>query len=158
MSPPSAQPPAARRTDEDAVSDLHKQLLDAWNRRDAADFAALFAEDAYVVGFDGSQMDGREQIAADLGAIFADHVTATYVGQIEDIRLLTPRVMVLRAAAGMVPPGQSELNPDANALQTMIAVESDGQWRIAVFQNTPAQFHGRPELVRKMTDELRQLL
>jgi len=40
----------------------------------------------------------------------------------------------------------------------MVVVKSDGQWRIAVFQNTPAQFHGRPELVKKMTDELRQLL
>ena len=59
MSLPSAQSPAASRTDEDAVSGLHRQLLDAWNRRAAEDFAALFAEDAYVVGFDGSQMDGR---------------------------------------------------------------------------------------------------
>ena len=115
-------------------------------------------EDAYVVGFDGSQMDGREQIATDIGAIFADHVTTTYVGKIEDVGWLTPQVAVLRAIVGMVPPGQNELNPDANALQTVVAVRSDGQWQIAVFQNTPAQFHGRPELVRKMTDELRQLL
>ena len=55
MSLPSEQSPATSRTDEDAVSELHKQVLDAWNRRDAADFAALFAVDAYVVGFDGSQ-------------------------------------------------------------------------------------------------------
>ena len=158
MSLPSAQPPPASQTDEDAVSSLHKQLLDAWNRRAAADFAALFAEDAYVVGFDGSQMDGREQIATDIGAVFADHVTATYVGTIEGVRLLTPQVAVLRAMVGMVPPGQRELNPDANALQTIVATRSGGHWQIAVFQNTPAQFHGRPELVRKMTDELRQLL
>ena len=157
---PSARSPdaLASQADEDAVSGLHYQLLDAWNRRAADDFAALFAEDAYVVGFDGSQMDGREQIATDIGAVFVDHVTATYVGKIEDVRWLTPQVAILRAIVGMVPPGQSELNPDANALQTMIAVRSDGQWQIAVFQNTPAQFHGRPELVRKMTDELRQLL
>ena len=90
-------------------------------------------------------MDGCEQIGTAIGAIFSDHVTASYVGQIEII-------------VGMVPPGQSELNPDANALQTVVAVESEGQWRIAVFQNTPAQFHGRPGLVKKMTDELRQLL
>jgi uncharacterized protein (TIGR02246 family) len=143
---------------EDAVSDLHTQLLAAWNRRAAADFAALFAKDAYAVGFDGSQMDGREQIANDIGAVFADHVTATYVGKIQDVRFLTPQVAVLRAIVGMVPPGQSELNPDANALQTIVAIKSEDRWQIAVFQSTPAQFHGRPELVRKMTDELRQLL
>jgi len=27
-----------------------------------------------------------------------------------------------------------------------------------LFQNTPAQFHGRPELVQQLTEELRQLL
>ena len=32
---------------------------------------------------------------------------------------------------------------------------SDGQWRIALFQNTPAQFHGRPEAAEALTDELR---
>jgi uncharacterized protein (TIGR02246 family) len=146
------------QADKDAVSDLHRQLLNAWNRRAVGDFAALFAEDAYAVGFDGSQMDGRQQIATEIGAVFVDHVTATYVGKIEDVRLLTPQVAVLRAIVGMVPPSQSELNPDANALQTIVAVKSEDQWQIAVFQNTPAQFHGRPELVRNMTDELRQLL
>jgi hypothetical protein len=32
------------------------------------------------------------------------------------------------------------------------------KWRIALFQNTPAQFHGRPELVQQLTEQLRQLL
>ena len=103
-------------------------------------------------------MDGRQQIATDIGAVFADHITATYVGKVEVVRMLTPQVAVLRAIVGMVPPGQSELNPDANALQTIVAIKSEDQWQIAVFQNTPAQFHGRPVLVRKMTNELRQLL
>jgi ABC-type ATPase with predicted acetyltransferase domain len=38
------------------------------------------------------------------------------------------------------------------------ALISEDQWQIAVFQNTPAQFHRRPELARNMTDELRLLL
>jgi len=36
------------------------------------------------------------------------------------------------------------------------SVKIDGEWRIKLFQNTPAQFHGRPELVEQMTDELRK--
>ena len=158
MPPGPLQAAPAGQADDDAVSDLHRHVLEVWNRLPAEDFAALFAEDAYAIGFDGSQMDGRQQIATDIGAVFADHVTATYVGKIEDVRFLTPQVAVLRAIVGMVPTGQSELNPDANALQTIVAIKSEDQWQIAVFQNTPAQFHGRPEFVRKMTDELRQLL
>jgi len=154
----STQSPSASRADEDAVQALYNALLDAWNRRAANDFAATFADDAYVVGFDGSQMTGRDQIATEIGAIFADHLTARYVGKIEEVRFLTPDVALLRAIVGMVPPGQQDLNPDANAVQTLVAARSSDSWRIALFQNTPAQFHGRPELVQRMTDELRQLL
>ena len=49
------------------------------------------------------------------------------------MRFLTPDVAVLRAVAGMVPPGQSDLNPAVNAVQTLVAARQDGQWRIAVF-------------------------
>jgi uncharacterized protein (TIGR02246 family) len=140
------------------VEALYRRLLDAWNRRDASAYAGLFAVDGYVVGFDGSQMEGRSQITGDLSGIFADHVTARYVAKVEGVQFLAPQVAVLRARAGLVPPGQADINPAANALQTLTAVKTDGEWRIAVFQNTPAQFHGRPALVEQMTAELRALL
>ena len=65
---------------------------------------------------------------------------------------------LLRAIVGMVPPGGSELEPDKNAHQTVVAAKEDDAWRIILLQNTPAQFHGRPELVSQMTDELREVL
>jgi uncharacterized protein (TIGR02246 family) len=145
-------------SEETAVSDLYKQLLDSWNRRDAAGFAALYDEDSEVIGFDGSQMFGRAEIELTLGQIFADHMTATYVSKIRGVRFLAPGVAVLRAVVGMVPPGKEDINPDTNALQTLVAAKQEGQWRITLFQNTPAQFHGRPELVEALTEELRQLL
>jgi hypothetical protein len=58
----------------------------------------------------------------------------------------------------MMSPGQSDLNPAVNTIQTLVAVKRAGKWRIAIFQNTPAQFHGRPELAQALTEELRQLL
>ena len=140
------------------IEALYRRLLEAWNQRDASAYAALFAADGYVVGFDGSQMEGQAQIARDLGDIFADHVTARYIAKVEGVRFLAPQVAVLRARVGMAPPGQSDINPAVNALQTLTAVKIDGAWRIAVFQNTPAQFHGRPELVEQMSAELRALL
>ncbi len=47
--------------DADGVRQLHKQLLDEWNAQSASGMAALFEDDANVVGFDGSQMKGRRQ-------------------------------------------------------------------------------------------------
>lgn len=144
--------------DEIEICALYRELLDSWNKRSAGAFAALFAPDGYVIGFDGSQMSGREEIAATLGQIFADHLTTPYVSKVKEVRLLSPDVAILRAIVGMVSPGQSDINPAVNAIQTLVAARRDGTWSIALFQNTPAQFHGRPELVQQMTEELRQLL
>lgn len=140
------------------VAALYQQLLDSWNRRDAEGFATLFDDEGHSIGFDGSPMSGRAEIAATLGQIFADHVTATYVAKIRAVRFLAPDVALLRAVVGMVPPGQSDINPAVNALQTIVAVKHDDGWRIALLQNTPAQFHGRPEMAEALTRELRQLL
>jgi hypothetical protein len=40
----------------------------------------------------------------------------------------------------------------------LVAQWVDGAWRVALFQNTPAQFHGRPDLVAAMTEELQRAL
>ena len=148
----------APSSDEIEVRTLYRQVIDGWNQRSADTFAAPFALNGEVIGFDGSQMTGRTEIAATLGQIFADHVTAPYVSKVRSVRLLSPEVAILRAIVGMVPPGQSDLNPAVNAHQTLVAVKSDGTWRIELFQTTPAQFHGRPDLVQQMTEELRQVL
>ena len=55
----------------------------------------------------------------------------------------------------MVPPGLADINPAVNAVQSLLAVRQDGRWRIAQLQNTPAAFHGRPDLSDQLTGELR---
>jgi uncharacterized protein (TIGR02246 family) len=140
------------------IRTLYRQMLDVWNKRSADAFATPFAPDGEVIGFDGSLMTRRVEIASTLGQIFADHVTAPYVSKVRSVRLLSPEVAILRAIVGMVPPGQLDLNPAVNAHQTLVAAKCDATWRIELLQTTPAQFQGRPELVQHMTEELRQLL
>jgi uncharacterized protein (TIGR02246 family) len=143
---------------ETAIRSLHAELLRHWNERDAAGFASLFTADGDVVGFDGSQMKGKEEIESSLGGIFEHHATAAYVGKVREVRLLAPEVGVLRAVVGMLPPGQADLDPKVNAIQSLVAVNQGGRWVIAHFQNTPAAFHGRPELSKRLTAELREEL
>ena len=145
-------------SDEQAVQALYAESLDSWNRRDAAAMAALYDEQANVTGFDGSQMNGPAEIESEIGAVFRDHQTAAYVGKVREVRFLAPDVALLRAVVGMVPPGGTDINPAANAIQSLVATRQAGQWRIALFQNTPAQFHGRPQLAEALTEELRGLL
>jgi uncharacterized protein (TIGR02246 family) len=151
----TSEAPATNSTDESAVRALYHQMLASWNAHDAVNFTAPFTDDAEVIGFDGSQMIGRAEIEATLQDIFADHETGAYVGIIKSLRFLTSEVALLRAVSGVIPAGQSDLNPALNAQQALIAIKHDGAWRIALYQNTPAQFHGRPDLVQRLTDELR---
>jgi hypothetical protein len=37
-------------------------------------------------------------------------------------------------------------------------VRDGDAWKIALFQNTPAAFHGRPEESAKLTEELKELV
>jgi uncharacterized protein (TIGR02246 family) len=137
---------------------LYAGILSGWNRRDATAMAAGFAVDGSLVGFDGSSVEGRAAIAAHLTPIFANHPTPPFTAKVREVRVLTPDSALLRAIAGMVPPGKKELSPALNAVQTLVAVRRDGRWWAAHFQNTPAAFHGRPEEVEAFTEELRQVL
>jgi uncharacterized protein (TIGR02246 family) len=145
-------------TDEKEVGLLYQELLKRWNKRRASEMTDLFAEDGNLVGFDGSQINGRSEARTVLSQIFANHQTAAYLGIVKEVRLLSPDVAILRAVAGMVPPGESDINPEVNAVQTLVAVKQQNNWIIALFQNTPAAFHGRPELSERLTEELRQAL
>jgi len=140
---------------ESRVRSLYEQLLNSWNCRDATGFAALFTEDGEAVGFDGSQMVGRSEIAATLRHFFANHPTGAYVALVRTVRFPVAKVAVLRAVTGMVPAGGRDIDPAVNAIQVLVAVNTEGGWRIVSFQNTPAQFHGRPELAEALSAELR---
>ena len=148
----------ARTVEENGVRTLYQDILERWNRRNAHDFAALFVGDGNVIGFDGSQMNGQPEIESVLGQIFIDHVTATFLGIIREVRFLSADVAVLRAVVGMSPPGTNDINPAVNAIQTLVATKQQGQWRAALFQNTPAALHGRPQMRDELTVELRLAL
>jgi uncharacterized protein (TIGR02246 family) len=139
----------------DAIVRLYRQLLDAWNDRDAAAYARLFSEQGSIIGFDGSTANGRAEIEAHLKPIFADHPTARYVSKVRDVRDLSSGTVLLRAVAGMIPPGKNHLMPERNAVQTLVASRTvaDG-WQIEMFQNTPARLDGRPEEANRLTREL----
>jgi uncharacterized protein (TIGR02246 family) len=149
----SADSPSTAETD---IRALYRQVIAGWNQRSSEAMAAPFAEDGELIGFDGSQASTRAEIAAHLGPIFASHPTPPYVSSVKSVRFLGPDAAMLKAYVGMVPPGQSEMEPKLNAIQTLVAVKREGTWCVALLQTTPAQFHGRQDLVEQMTEELRQ--
>jgi uncharacterized protein (TIGR02246 family) len=145
---------AMSSTELSAVTDLYHQLIDGWNRRDGAAMAALFTEHGNMVGFDGSQVNGRDEIESHLSGIFAHHRPAEFIVIVRDIRLFGADAALLRAVAGMVPPGKSDIMRAVNAIQSLVASRHGADWRIELFQNTPAAWHDRPEDTDRLTAEL----
>lgn len=153
-----SEPERSATDPESAARALYQRLLDGWNARDGEAMAAPFAEDGVVIGFDGSLITGRAAIANEMSTIFADHITPIYIALVRDARALTPDSAILRADAGLLPRDQTDLNPALNARQTLVAVNHAGVWRVVLFQNTPAQLHGRPDLAEALTADLRAKL
>jgi hypothetical protein len=76
------------------------------------------------------------------------------------VRFLGADAALLRAVAGLVARDTNALNAAANSIQSLVAARrgQGSDWRIALFQNTPAAFHGRPEAVEALSAELKALV
>jgi uncharacterized protein (TIGR02246 family) len=139
---------------ETEVRELYRRIIDGWNQSDGDEFAAPFADDGIVIGFDGSESNGRAGIADEMNRIFSDHETGTYVGKVREVRMIGSDAALLRAVAGVIPPGRDDLEPKQNSEQSLIAERGAHGWRVVLYHNTPAQYHGRPEAVEQLTAEL----
>src|SRR6185436_14082495 len=122
--------------DEKDIRSLYQKLLESWNKNMSGAFADLFLENGNTVGFDGSQLNGKHQIDHELKQIFSNHQVASYVGIVREIRSLAPDIFIIRAVAGMVPPGKTEIMPQRNAVQSLIVIKEKDAFYIALYQNT----------------------
>lgn len=89
-----------------AIEKIHSELLTYWNKQDARGMASLFSDNGNVIGFDGSQMNGKKEIEKELQQVFANHKTAAYVWKVNEVRFLNAETALLRAIVGMIPPGK----------------------------------------------------
>ncbi len=140
---------------EALVTAAYTGALHQWNKRNAAGMTAYFATDSTYIGFDGSQLNGQKEIYTVMDEIFTHYPTAAYVSIIKEIRILSPDTALLLAVAGMVAEGSDDITPTVNVIQTATLVLRDGTWKIALLQNTPAAFHGRPEMNEQLSADLR---
>jgi uncharacterized protein (TIGR02246 family) len=122
---------------EAAVRALYQELMDGWNQGTGDAFAAVFTEDGNLVAFDGTRFKGREEIAPFHQELFDRWMKGTrLVGEVEDVRFLSPDVALMHAVGSTVMRGKTEPSPERDSIQTLVAVRQDGEWRLAAFQNT----------------------
>lgn len=61
------------------IEAMYKQLINAWNDRNASGMAELFHPLGELIGFDGSLAVGTQGISDHLTPIFRDHPTPPYI-------------------------------------------------------------------------------
>ena len=144
--------------DEAAVRALYQQLMDGWNQGNGDAFAAVFTEDGDLIGFDGTHFKGRQEIAPFHQRLFDKWLKGSrLVGEVKDVRFLSPDVALMHAVGGTVMRGKSEPVPERDSIQTLVATRQDGEWRLAAFQNTrlhPMDSSAGPFLVWTLSDLL----
>jgi uncharacterized protein (TIGR02246 family) len=131
-------------SDEATVRMLYQQLMDGWNQGSGAAFAAVFAEDGDLIGFDGTQFEGRQAIAEFHQPLFATHLKGSrLVGEITKVRFLAEDVALMHAIGGTILAGAQAPTPERDSIQTLVAVRRDDTWQLAAFQNTRVRPMGR---------------
>jgi uncharacterized protein (TIGR02246 family) len=144
--------------DEAAVRALYQQVMDGWNQGSGDAFAAVFTEDGDLIGFDGTHFKGRQEIAPFHQRLFDKWLKGSrLVGEVKDVRFLSPDVALMHAVGGTVLRGKSEPVPERDSIQTLVATRQDGEWRLAAFQNTrlhPMDSSAGPFLVWTLSDLL----
>jgi uncharacterized protein (TIGR02246 family) len=121
-------------------------MIDGWNAGNGDAFAAPYTYDSDFIGFDGTYLKGRQQIASFHQMLFDKFFIGTrLIGKIRNIRFVTENVAIMIAVGGTVMAGQSDIEPERNSIHTIVAAKYDNYWYFTAFQNSRAQYIGRPE-------------
>jgi len=121
---------------ENVARELIDRLEQAWNEADGRAFGKPFTADADFVDIRGEYHRGQEAIAAGHQAIF----DSIYKGSSIEYRLsrareLSESVILARSTADLrVPAGP--LAGEHSAVQSLVLVRGDEEWKIAGFHNT----------------------
>src|SRR5918995_512022 len=146
---------------ESAIRALYFRMIEGWNKGDGDVFAAPFAEDADLVGFDGTHLKGRQEIASFHQRLFDTFVKGSrLIGKVRNVQFLTPGVAIMHAVGGTIMAGQSDIESERNSVHMIVAKKDNvsSQWQIVAFQNTRAQYIGKPDMVQALTEDLRREL
>ena len=131
-----------------AIFELGAALEDAWNRGDAAGYAALFTDDADFVAWNGTYGRGRQAIEDGHRPLFDGPLAGSRMVLVDDdagsvppesLRFLRPDVAIMVISGEVTLAGQRATGPDHESVQTFVLSKNGDRWRVAAFQNTRRQ-------------------
>jgi uncharacterized protein (TIGR02246 family) len=127
-----------------AVATLTQQMLASWAYQDADGIAELFTEDGTLV-LPGIYFQGKEAIREYFKDAFANKYNNTQVvGKPISMRFFGPEVALLLSSGGVLAPGETEVSDGQAIRAAWFVVKTDGKWKLAAYQNSPAK-RGLPD-------------
>ena len=122
--------------DEQAISEIVRQLEAAWNAGDSISFASHFTDDASFIHIYRGQLDGRVAIEAAHRQIFDTIYRGSHNDYtLQGIRFIRPDVAMALVRAHLRFQAGDEAR-EIHARPAMVASKDNGRWRIVAFQIT----------------------
>lgn len=140
--------------EERPVREVYEALIEGWNEQDAIKLANCCVDECIFIGFDGTQYFFRKELEQALAIVFKEHNPPKYITKIREISFISSEVAQVFATVGMVKDGEKAIDPSLNAVQLATLNKKGKEWQVVSFQNTPARFDQRPDLIDEMTQEL----
>ncbi|ADB16955.1 hypothetical protein Psta_2285 [Pirellula staleyi DSM 6068] len=128
--PPVPVPRPASATispDEQQIREGVVKFVELYNAKKAKELAALFAPEARVVYRDGTEVNGRDEIAKSFEAGFAASPKAAISVVVDSIRFLTADVAVEEGDSINFPDGETQTS---RSRYTVLHVKRDGVWQM----------------------------
>ena len=136
-SPRAANPLPSEEAKEAPIRALYKQIVDAYNRGDAAGASALFTTDGALIAGDATRYVTPPEIERFLSQLHAKLPKgAQFIATVTDVRFASPDIAVLTSEGGWLFPGESAVSDKNQGIHTLVAVRQEGAWRAALFQRT----------------------
>lgn len=116
---------------------LMEALAAAWNAGDAAAFAGCFTGDADLVDLRGLHRRTRRHIARHHHAAFETLFRGSHLRyEVRAARLVGAALLV--HAQGHLDAPEATSPPSGDLVTTVLAVDHDGDWRVAAMHSSPA--------------------
>jgi uncharacterized protein (TIGR02246 family) len=130
--------------DRQAIIGLGRAIQDAWNRGDAAGFAAPFTDDASFIAWNGMRGYGRQAIEDAHVPLLAGPLAGSRIVLVgddgpESLRFIRPDVAIMVTSGAVTLADQRATGPDHQSVQTFVLAKNGNRWQMTAFHNTRQQ-------------------
>jgi len=116
--------------DEKSIRAILHRMIEAWNAGDGTAFAAPFTDEVDFVVWDGTHLEGRQELAVFTQQAFDTVVKGSRLeGEVKFVRFLSPTLAVMHSVVRTTLAGQTKPLPSRHFMELIVVTKRDGQWR-----------------------------